>query len=133
MREGLELWSSDKPLKDVLEKHYDKLYADNEDERPDLVCRSRDNGNQAVIMEFKRPKVKIKMEHITQALSYESVIKANRPNINFETFIMGREYTPDVMASKIKLEKGGLFLWSFGELLQKTRSRFEQILEILNK
>lgn len=133
VREGLELWSSDKPLKDVLEKHYDKLYADNEDERPDLICRSRDNGNQAVIMEFKRPKVKIKMEHVTQALSYESVIKANRPNISFETFIMGREYTPDVMASKNKLEKGGLFLWSFGELLQKTRTRFEQILEILNR
>jgi len=133
VREGLELWASDKPLKEVLEKHYDKLYKENEHERPDLVCRSRDDGNQAVIMEFKRPKVKIKMEHITQALSYESVIKANRPNINFETFIMGREYTPDVMASKIKLEKGGLYLWSFGELLQKTRVRFEQILEILNK
>jgi len=84
-------------------------------------------------MEFKRPKVKIKMDHITQALTYESIIKANRPNINFETYIMGREYSPEVMASKDKLEKGGLYLWSFSELLQKTRARFEQILEILNK
>lgn len=133
VREGLELWASDKPLKKVLEDHFDQLYTKNQDERPDLVCRSRDNGNQAIIMEFKRPSVKIKMDHVTQALTYESVIKAQRPNLNFETFIMGREYTPDVMASKLKLEKSGLFLWSFGELLQRTRARFEQILEILNK
>jgi hypothetical protein len=133
VREGLELWASDKPLKKVLEEHFDKLYKENQDERPDLVCRSRDNGNQAIIMEFKRPKVKIKMKHVTQALTYESVIKAQRPNINFETYVMGRKYTPDVLASKLKLEKGGLYLWSFGELLQRTRAKFEQILEILNE
>lgn len=133
VREGLELWASDKPLKKILEDHFDDIYKDNQDERPDLVCRSRDDGNQAVIMEFKRPKVKIKMEHVTQALTYESVIKAQRPNINFETYVMGRNYSPDVMASKDKLEKGSLYLWSFSELLQKTMARFEQILEILNK
>lgn len=133
VREGLELWASDKPLKKILEDHFDELYKDNKDERPDLVCRSREDGNQAVIMEFKRPKVKIKMEHVTQALTYESIIKAQRPNINFETYVMGREYNPDVMASKDKLEKGSLYLWSFSELLQKTSARFEQILDILNK
>lgn len=133
VREGLELWASDKPLKKVLEYHFDKIFKKNKDERPDLVCRSRDDGNQAVIMEFKRPKVKIKMNHVTQALTYESVIKAHRPNINFETYVMGREYSPDVMASKHKLEKGGLYLLSFSELLQRTRARFEQILEILKK
>ena len=133
VREGLELWASDKPLKKVLDNHFDKLYQDNQDERPDLVCRSRDSGNEAVIMEFKRPRVKIKMDHVTQALKYESIIKARRPNISFETYVMGREYKPDVMASKDKLAKGGLYLWSFSELLQRTRSRFEQILEILNK
>ncbi|MGD1889420.1 MAG: ATP-binding protein [Cyclobacteriaceae bacterium] len=133
VKEGLELWASDKPLKRVLDNHFDKLYKDNQDERPDLICRSRDSGNQAVIMEFKRPRVKIKMDHITQALTYESIIKAHRPNITFETYVMGREYNPDVMASKDKLAKGDLFLWSFSELLQRTRSRFEQILEILNK
>ena len=72
------------------------------------------------------------MDHVTQALRYESIIKAHRPNISFETYVMGREYKPDVMASKDKLAKG-LYLWSFSELLQRTRSRFEHILEILNK
>jgi hypothetical protein len=56
IREGLELWSSDKPLKKVLEDKIDELYKDRENIRPDLVCRSRNDGNEAVIMEFKRPK-----------------------------------------------------------------------------
>ena len=44
VREGLELWASDKPLKKVLDNHFDNLYKGNKAERPDLVCRSRDSG-----------------------------------------------------------------------------------------
>jgi hypothetical protein len=56
VHEGLELWSSDKPLKTLLDGHLDDLYRESMDIRPDLVCRSRDSGNVAVILEFKRPK-----------------------------------------------------------------------------
>ena len=52
VREGLELWSSDKPLKTLLDGHVDQLYKDREGIRPDLVCRSRDEGNDAVILRF---------------------------------------------------------------------------------
>lgn len=133
VKEGLELWSSDKPLKTLLGRHIKKLYAGREDIRPDLVCRSRENGNHAVIMEFKRPKEKIKMEHVTQALEYEGLIKKNRPNIQFETYVIGRSYDPSVLAIRDKQAQAGLHLWSFEEILQKSRSRFEKILEILGR
>ena len=97
-----------------------------------MLCRSRDEGKQAVILEFKRPKVKVKMNHVTQALTYKGIVTKCRPNIHFETFVMGREYTSDVLATKDDLAKGGLYLWSFCEILQRTRARFEKILEILN-
>jgi len=132
IREGLELWSSDKPLKNVLEKEFDKRFIDNEDERPDIVCKSQNHGNEAIILEFKRPKVKVKMEHVTQALGYKGIIKKHRPNIIFETFVIGREYNEDVLAAKDDLEKSGIYLWSFSEILQRTRARFEKILEILS-
>lgn len=132
VRQGLELWASDKPLKTVLEKHFDKIYKTNIDERPDLVCRSRDNGNEAIIIEFKRPRVTINMDHVIQVLKYKGIIKAHRPNIEFNTYVVGRKYNPDVMAIKDDLSKRGLYLWSFSELLQITRSRFEDILAILN-
>ena len=132
VREGLELWASDKPLKKILENDFDKRYMENASERPDLVCCSRNEGKEAVILEFKRPKVKVKMEHVTQALGYEAIIKSHRPNITFDTHVIGREYAPDVLATKEKLAAGRLFLWSFSEILQRTRARFEKILEILN-
>lgn len=133
VREGLELWSSDKPLKTLLDGHFDAIYKDQQDLRPDLVCRSRDDGNDAVILEFKRPSVKIKMQHVTQALEYEGLIKAHRPNINFVTYIVGREYDPTVLAIREKQSQAGLNLWSFQEILQKARARFEHILGILGR
>jgi len=132
IREGLELWASDKPLKKLLEKDFDKRYKENESERPDLVCCSRNEGSEAVILEFKRPKVRVIMDHVTQALRYEAIIKSHRPNISFDTYVIGREYAPDVLATKEKLAAGKLYLWSFSEILQRSRARFEKILETLN-
>jgi hypothetical protein len=133
VREGLELWSSDKPLKTLLEGHIKKLYEGREDIRPDLVCRSRYDGGQAVIIEFKRPKEKVIMQHVTQALEYEGLIKKHRPSINFETYVVGRSYDPSVLAIREKQAQAGLHLWSFEEILQKARIRFEKILEILGR
>lgn len=133
VKEGLELWSSDKPLKTLLDGHVELLYKDREDLRPDLICRSRDEGQDAVILEFKRPKEKIKMEHVTQALEYEGLIKKHRPNIQFVTYVVGREYDPSVLAIRDKQAHAGLHLWSFEEILQKARARFETVLEILGR
>jgi hypothetical protein len=132
VREGLELWSSDKPLQKILEKEFDKLYNDNKLNRPDLLCRSRNDGKEAVILEFKRPNVTVKMGHITQALSYKGILEAHRPNIEFDTYVVGRTYKSDVLAIKDRQEKAGLYLWSFSEILQRSRARFEQILNIVD-
>lgn len=133
VKEGLELWSSDKPLKTLLDGRIDELYKDREDIRPDLICRSRDHGDDALIIEFKRPKEKIKMEHVTQALEYEGLIQQHRPNIKFVTYVVGRSYDPSVLAVRNKQAQAGLHLWSFEEILQKARARFEHILEILGR
>jgi len=68
IKEGLELWSSDKPLKKLLGRHLDKIYAARKNIRPDLIALSRNNGNEAIILEFKKPSEKIKMTHVTQAM-----------------------------------------------------------------
>ena len=133
VKEGLELWFSDKPLKTLLDGHIDQIYKDRQDIRPDLVCRSRDDGSNAVILEFKRPKEKIEMKHVTQALEYEGLIKKHRPNIEFVTYVVGRIYDPAVLAIREKQAQAGLHLWSFEEILQRARARFEEILEILGR
>lgn len=133
VREGLELWSSDKPLKTVLTDRIDQIYEDKQGLRPDLVCRSRDQGNEAIIIEFKRPKEKIVMEHVTQAMEYKGLIKKHRPSIRFNVYVVGREYDHSVLAMQDELEKASIHLWSFEEILQKARIRFEEILVILGR
>lgn len=127
------MWSSDKPLKTVLDQQIDKIYKDREDIRPDLICRSRDNGHEAAIMEFKRPKETVVMDHVSQALEYEALLKRHRPNIIFTTYVVGRQYHPSVLATREKLEGASLHLWSMDEILQRARMRFEKILEILGR
>jgi len=133
IKEGLELWSSDKPLIKVLGGHIDKLYKSRKDIRPDLLTLSRSNGNEAVILEFKKPSEKIVSAHVTQAMEYEGIIKKHRPNIGFTTYVIGRRYDPSVLAMKEKLEGASLYFWSFDEVLQRARVRFETILTILGR
>lgn len=133
VRPGLEVWSSDKTLKQIMDNHISEIYEKQKHLRPDLICRSRDNGNDAVIIEFKRPTEKITNQHVTQALTYASILKKHLPSIHFVTYVVGREYDPAVLAVKDNLEKASLYFWSFGEILQAARMRFEKILDILGK
>jgi hypothetical protein len=73
------------------------------------------------------------MDHVTQALEYDGIVKKHRPNITFETYVIGRQYDPSVLAARDKLEAAGLHLWSLSEILQLARMRFEKILEILGR
>jgi hypothetical protein len=73
------------------------------------------------------------MDHVTQALEYEAIIKKHRPNISFETYVVGREYHASVLAARDKLKAAKLHLWSLSEILQLARMRFEKILDILGR
>ena len=132
VREGLELWSSDRTLKTVLSGEIKKMYKDREDLRPDLICRSRNGGGEAVVIEFKRPKEKVSMSHITQVLEYKSILEEHRPNTTFHTYVVGRQFEPAVLNQARKALKE-IHMWSYSELLQRTKSRFEEILKILGR
>ena len=132
VRDGLELWTADKPLKNLLEKHIKELYKDQEELRPDLVCRSRESRDEAVVLEFKRPKELVEMKHVTQALGYTRLIKEHRPNINLVTCVVGCELAPEVLLVREELGRSELHLWSFDDILQRARVRAEQILNILD-
>ena len=75
----------------------------------------------------------VTLDHVTQALEYEGLVKKHRPNISFTTYVIGREYNTSVLAMRDKLEGAALHLWSFEEILQRARIRFEKILEILGR
>ncbi len=131
VREGLELWSSDKPLKSILENKLKELYKSKEKLRPDLICRSRTDDNSAIILEFKKPSEKIEMSHVTQALEYETIIKKHRPDLKYTLYVVGHEYKPEVRDAQSRLALSGINLWSYTDILQRARLRFEKILTIV--
>lgn len=73
------------------------------------------------------------MKHVTQALEYQGLIEKHRPNIQIVTYVVGRTYDHSVLAIQENQAKAGLYLWSFEEILQLARARFERILEILGR
>jgi hypothetical protein len=115
-----------------LDRHVENLYKGRENLRPDIVCRSRDD-DKAIVIEFKRVGERIVMEHVTQALEYTGLIAKHRPNLKIETYVIGREYDPSVLAVKGRLEASDLHLWGIQEVLQRARLRFEKILQILGR
>jgi hypothetical protein len=133
IREGLELWTSDKSLKTLLDARVKKLYKEKQNLRPDIVCRSRSDLNEAVILEFKRPKELIKLDHVTQVMEYGGLVKKHRPNLSIQTYVVGRQYDPSVLTMKENLDKAGIHLRSLHEVLQGARMRFEKILKILGR
>jgi hypothetical protein len=133
VQKGLELWGSDKPLRTLLNQEIKALYKNKQHLRPDLVCRSRDSGHEAIILEFKRPAEIVTMSHVTQALTYAGIIGKHRPNTRFKTYVIGRQYSPDVLAIRERQEHAGLYLRSFDEILQSARERFQDTLAILER
>ena len=133
LNDRYKLWQSDRNLKTILDGKIDKEFRDQQDLRPDLVCLTNSSENpECIIIEFKRPKVKISMKNLTQTLSYKAVIQKQALKIkNVTTFVIGKEYDESVRAIKDEQEKAGNFLMSYVEVLSKAEKRFSDILKIL--
>ncbi len=75
VREGLELWSSDKPLKTVLADHINQIYKAKQDLRPDLVCKSRDQGNELSLLNSSGPKRKLSWTMLPRRWSMRGLLR----------------------------------------------------------
>ena len=114
LSEKYKLWSSNRQLKKILDKNLDEKYKDNQNLRPDIICRTSEN--KVVIIEFKRPSETIKLEHLTQAMKYKTIIKKSMPNIpDVIIYLIGKEYAPEITDNKDEQSKAGNFVYSFSE------------------
>ena len=125
-----KLWGSDKSLKNILGENLKKEFDKQKHLRPDLVCLS--NYSEAVVMEFKHPKVIISTKDLTQILKYKGLIQKQMPNIsNITVFVIGKQYDESVRAIKKDQENAGNFLMSYSEVLSNASRKYSDILKIL--
>ena len=128
------------------EKSYSKILKENfpdeklegSNRRIDFLCNLV-NG-ELVIIELKRPRIKITYKEISQALEYKIFIQKHYKLGKFTTFLMSDRYDMDP-ADKIQvdaLEKNGvLFIRSYSDLLRDAKefnkefiNKYEEIKEV---
>ena len=121
------------------EKTYSKILKDNfsdeklegSNRRIDFLCNLV-NG-ELIIIELKRPNIKIKTEEINQALDYKIFVQKHYRLDKVTTFLMSDRYDMDpiVRTNANALEQSGdLFIRSYSDLLRDAK-KFNQ--EFINK
>jgi len=123
-----EIVSSDKSLTEYLEKN---IKEDPETKvRPDIIARILPHSQDIVIVEFKKPGIKLKTKHIGQVLEYKALIKNLKPNVqNISCFLFGTE--KDVTF----FESADVKIKTFSEIVSELKyeySEYQKILEIGN-
>ena len=114
-------------LKDTFSE--DKLEGSNR--RIDFLCNLV--NDELIIIELKRPKIKIKNDEINQALNYKTFVEKHYKLKKVTTFLMSDRYDMDPTVKRIadSLEKSGeLFIRSYSDLLRDAK-KFNQ--EFINK
>lgn len=121
-----DLVKSDKPLSDYLSK---EIKEDPDlGKRPDLIVKMfLQDENHVVIVELKRPSVKIKADHIGQILGYKGIIQNHNPSIKIiDIFLIGFDLDPN-MPKDLKDLKVELL----ESIINKKKKEFNEFLEIL--
>ena len=90
-----ELVRSNKALKDYLEAN---IKVDPElGKRPDLIVQKfLQDENHIVIIELKKPSVKLKADHLGQVLGYKGIVERHNPKTNIDLYLIGYDIEPNM-------------------------------------
>lgn len=121
----------EKTYSSILKSNFPDKTLDGSNRRIYFLCNLV-NG-ELIIIELKRPNIKIKTEEINQALDYKIFIQKHYKLDKVTTFLMSDRYDMDpiVRTTANSLEKSGdLFIRSYSDLLRDAK-KFNQ--EFINK
>ena len=137
IRERLSYWFDNKTfatqLADKLAETFNFAAAD----RPDLVCydnsRPGDSATRLVVVEFKRPGVRIGADELTQVMRYKAVFReslAQFPANKIEVVVLGDRFDKSFDIDSIN-EMEGYSILSYTELLENAKARYREFYEML--
>ena len=121
----------EKTYSEILRDNFSDEKLEGSNRRIDFLCNLV-NG-ELIIIELKRPNIKIKMEEINQALNYKIFVQKHYRLDKVTTFLMSDRYDMDpiVRTTANSLEiSGDLFIRSYSDLLRDAK-KFNQ--EFINK
>jgi hypothetical protein len=119
-------YSSNVSLKRILEDEIQKTYKKHERKRPDIVCKN--NYDNYIVIELKRPKHEINSLDFAQLLEYVNIIKAHCPNNRVvEGYLIGSKFDGAIRSDIVKETR--IHLLSYTEILTDITSRYRRHLE----
>jgi hypothetical protein len=120
-----EVLASDKPLSAYLDKN-----VPNDPEmklRPDLIVKRKPNCEEIVLIELKRPSVKLRPSHIGQVLEYKGLIQKFKPSTrSIDCYLFGYE-KHDTFTHGSK----DVTIRTFSELTSTLRDDYRAYLKVL--
>lgn len=121
---AFEIVSSDRALTEYLNTN---LEDDPETRvRPDIIARTIPHTDDIVIIELKRPGIKLKAKHIGQVLEYKALVQRIKPNIkNINCFVFGYEKDNTFTSSK------DAEIRTFAELVSELRHEYKVYQDVL--
>jgi hypothetical protein len=127
----------DETLKNIIYAQWkNTLDGQSGNKRPDFLCMtdrlSQDQGyKKLVIIEIKRPSVKITMNHVTQVMEYRSLLQRHSgvSNPSFECYIIGREIDEHVLANP--LTDSGFSTPTYTDFIGDARKFYQDYFEIV--
>ncbi len=124
-----DLVLSDKTLSDFL---YSKIKDPDLQKRPDLILKTLlQDSNHLILVELKRPSVKLHPDHIGQILGYKGIIERHNPKIEkIDIFLIGYDVHQNFPNPK-KLKDLEVDL--LGNIVKRKRREFNDFLQIIEE
>lgn len=126
----------DETLKKIIFENWGKKIG--EKNRPDFLCMADQRAGERsyreiVIIEIKRPSVKVEFAHIKQLMDYRTILQANSGKRieDFKCYLVGREVDRSLQVND--LSKSGFVVKAYTDFIGEARRFYKEYLEIVEK
>jgi hypothetical protein len=111
----------------------DEFMKENKDKklRPDFACVTF--GNKLILVEIKRPSITLGKEELDQIEKYMIIADKYKGDGygKIEGYLIGNKISPE--AKLIIKRRTGIDIWTYQDLLEKTRFKYKEFLDALEK
>lgn len=128
----------DETLRNIILAEWDKEVAKGKDmgKRPDFLCMvdllsERSNYKKLVIIEIKRPSVKICLDHIDQVMEYRTTLQehSGKPIDEFTCYLVGKEVDKKLQMNDFS--RSGFVIKTYTDFIGEARHFYEEYLKII--
>lgn len=116
------IYSSNISLKNIIKGEIQKKYRSKKRKRPDIICKN--NFNDYIIIELKRPNHEVNFSDFTQLPEYVIIIEKHCPNSKLIVgYLIGSKFDEGTRSKRLK--GIGIHVLSYNEILTDVKSRYK--------